>query len=43
MTLLFSMNLGLAWGATTPSPNQFWCALSGSSAQTGGGDIEELE
>jgi hypothetical protein len=44
MTLMLVMNLGFAWGASTaPAAAPFWCATTGSSAMTGGGDLEELE
>lgn len=29
--------------ASTAAAAAFWCALTGSSSMTGGGDVEELE
>ena len=30
-------------GGVLPALSAFWCSLTGMSAMTGGGDIEELE
>lgn len=44
MTLLLVMNLGFAWGPTAAPPDTgFWCANTGNSGNTGGGDLEELD
>jgi hypothetical protein len=40
------VNLSVVWwgsGADAPVGGGFWCANTGSSAKTGGGDIEDLE
>lgn len=43
MTILLVMNLSFVWGAVAgPVAPVWWCANTGTSAQSSGGDIEEL-